>query len=100
MALDGDLFYASGKTKVALQRPTFSVRVEKQVVSISNFKARLWEGSFIAPRTLVYLPSDEEQSAIRNAVRNQGRPIPIDHQQFWRRADGAWCRAMRLAGRR
>ncbi len=73
MALGGDLFYASGKTKVALQRPTFSVRVEKQVVSISNFKAGLWEGSFIAPRTLVYLPSEkkkarfETQFAIKDA---------------------------------
>src|SRR4029077_4500888 len=57
MALGGDLFYASGETKVALQRPTFSVRVEKQVVSISNFKAGLWQGSLIAPRTLVYLAS-------------------------------------------
>ena len=73
MALGGDLFYASGETKVALQRPTFSVRVEKQVVSISNFKAGLWEGSLIAPRTLVYLPSAkkkarfETQFAIKDA---------------------------------
>ena len=73
MALGGDLFYASGETKVALQRPTFSVRVEKQVVSISNFKAGLWEGSLIAPRTLVYLPSEkkkarfETQFAIKDA---------------------------------
>ena len=73
MALGGDLFYASGGTKVALQRPTFSVRVGKQVVSISNFKAGLWEGSLIAPRTLVYLPSAkkkarfETQFAIKDA---------------------------------
>ena len=73
VALGGDLFYASGKTKVALQKPTFSVRVEKQVVSISNFKAGLWEGSLIAPRTLVYLPSGrnkarfETQFAIKDA---------------------------------
>ena len=73
MALGGDLFYASGETNVALQKPTFSVRVEKQVVSISNFKAGLWEGSLIAPRTLVYLPSAkkkarfETQFAIKDA---------------------------------
>ena len=72
-ALGGDLFYASGKTNVALQKPTFSVRIEKQVVSISNFKAGLWEGSLIAPRTLVYLPSGrkkprfETQFAIKDA---------------------------------
>src|SRR6478672_864412 len=50
MALGGDLFYASGETKVALHKPTFSVREEKQVISISAFKAGLWEGSLIAPR--------------------------------------------------
>ncbi len=61
VALGGDLFYVSGKTNVALQKPTFSVRVEKQVVAISNFKAGLWEGSLIAPRTLVYLPSGREK---------------------------------------
>jgi hypothetical protein len=41
MALSGDLFYASGETNVALRQPTFSVREEKQVVSISAFKAGL-----------------------------------------------------------
>ena len=73
VALGGDLVYASGETNVALQKPTFSVRVEKQVVSISDFKAGLWEGSLIAPRTLVYLPSAkkkarfETQFAIKDA---------------------------------
>ena len=73
MALGGDLFYASGETKVALHKPTFSVREEKQVISISGFKAGLWEGSLIAPRTLVYLPSAkkkarfETQFAIKDA---------------------------------
>jgi hypothetical protein len=73
MALGGDLFYASGETNVALRQPTFSVREEKQVVSISAFKAGLWEGSFNAPKTLVYLPSAkkkarfETQFAIKDA---------------------------------
>jgi hypothetical protein len=73
MAVGGDLFYASGETNVALHKPTFSVREEKQVISISAFKAGLWEGSLIAPRTLVYLPSAkkkarfETQFAIKDA---------------------------------
>src|SRR6476660_3890613 len=73
MALGGDLFYASGETKVTLHKPTVSVREEKQVISISAFKAGLWEGSLIAPRTLVYLPSAkkkarfETQFAIKDA---------------------------------
>jgi len=62
VALGGELFYASGKTNVALQKPSFSVRVEKQVVSISNFKAGLWQGSLIAPRTLVYLASGRNKA--------------------------------------
>ena len=73
MALGGDLFYASGETKVALHKPTFSVREEKQVISISAFKAGLWEGSLIAPKMVVYLPSAkkkarfETQFAIKDA---------------------------------
>jgi hypothetical protein len=61
MALGGDLFYASGATKVALRQPTFSVSEEKQVVSVSDLKASLWEGSFDAPKTLVYLPSGKKK---------------------------------------
>src|SRR4029077_19311916 len=34
MALDGDLVYASGETNIALQKPTFSMRVEEQAVTI------------------------------------------------------------------
>ncbi len=60
-ALGGDLVYARGETKIALRQPKFSVRVEKRVVSISDFKAGLWEGSFNAPRTLVYLPSAKKK---------------------------------------
>ena len=68
VALGGDLAYASGETNVALQKPTFSVRVEKQVVSISNFKAGLWEGSLIAPTTLVYLPSAKKKPRFETQV--------------------------------
>ncbi len=68
VALGGDLGYASGETNVALQKPTFSVRVEKQVVSISNFKAGLWEGSLIAPRTLVYLPSAKKKTRFETQI--------------------------------
>ena len=68
VALGGDLFYASGETRVALQKPTFSVRVEKEVVSISNFKAGLWEGSLIAPRMLVYLSSGKKKARFETQI--------------------------------
>ena len=60
-ALDGELVYASGKTNIALKKPTFSVRAEEQVVTISDFKAGLWEGSLAAPRIQVLLPSKEKK---------------------------------------
>ncbi len=68
VALGGDLAYASGKTNVALQKPTFSVRAEKQMVSISAFTAGLWEGSLNAPRTLVYLPSAKKKPRFETQV--------------------------------
>jgi hypothetical protein len=61
VALGGDLGYASGDTNVALRKLAFSVRAEKQGVSISDFKAGLWEGSLSAPRTLVSLPSGRKK---------------------------------------
>ena len=72
VALGGELFYASGKTNVALQKPSFSVRVEKQVVSISNFKAGLWQGSLIAPRTLVYLASGRNKTRFETQFALKG----------------------------
>src|SRR4029077_5641758 len=61
MALDGDLICASGQTNVALQKPTFSVRVEEQAVTISDFKAGLWDGSLDVARLQVHLPSKEKK---------------------------------------
>ena len=61
VALDGDLVYASGETNIALQKPAFAVRVDGQVVSISDFKAGLWDGRLDVPRMQVHLPSAEKQ---------------------------------------
>ena len=100
MALGGDLFYASGETKVALrQTDFFSARREAGGVDLGLQGGPLGGESHRAEDAGLSA-FGEEESAIRNAVRNQGRPTAIDHQQFWRRPDGAWCRAMRLAGRR
>ena len=61
VTLDGDLGYASGDTNVALRKPVFSVRAEKEGLAISDFKAGLWEGSLSVPRTLVSLPSGRKK---------------------------------------
>ena len=100
MALGGDLFYASGETKVALQQTDFfSARREASDIDLGLQGGPLGGESHRAEDAGLSA-FGEEESAIRNAVRNQGRPTAIDHQQFWRRPEGAWCRAMRLAGRR
>src|SRR6478752_1440394 len=61
VALDGDLIYASGQTNIALQKPTFSMRVEEQAVTISDLKAGLWDGSLDVARIRVHLPSKEKK---------------------------------------
>src|SRR4029077_18897586 len=76
MALDGDLIYASGQTNIALQKPTFSVRVEEQAVTISDLKAGLWDGSLDVPRLQVPLASKEkklrfETQLTRDAARSE-----------------------------
>lgn len=71
-ALDGDLVYASGETNVTLQKPAFSVRVEKQSVTISDFKEGLWEGSLNAPRIQIHLPSEEKKLRIETQLTLDG----------------------------
>ena len=61
VALDGELVYARGQTNIALQKPTFSVRVEEQAVTISDFKAGLWDGSLDVPRLQFNLASKEKK---------------------------------------
>jgi len=56
MALDGDLIYASGQTNIALQKPTFSMRVEEQAMTISDLKAGLWDGRLDVARLQAHLP--------------------------------------------
>ena len=99
-ALDGDLVYARGQTNIALQRPTFSVRAEEQVVTISDLKAGLWDGSLDVVRLQVHLPSKEKnlrfeaqltldgvrsQSIIDGLgeARKQPGVVPLDWKGRW-----------------
>jgi hypothetical protein len=61
VALDGELVYASGETNVALQKPKFSVRMDQELVSITNAKASLWEGNLDVSKLQVHLPSKEKK---------------------------------------
>ena len=72
MALDGDLIYASGQTNIALQKPTFSMRVEEQAVTISDLKAGLWDGSLDVARLQVHLPSKEKKLRIETQLTLDG----------------------------
>ena len=68
IALDGELVYASGQTNIALQKPTFSIRVEEQAVTISDLKAGLWDGSLDVARIQVHLPSKEKKLRIETQL--------------------------------
>jgi len=77
-ALDGEFVYASSAIDIALQKPAFSVRMEKQVVSISNLKAGLWEGTVEAPKTLLYLPAAKEKLRFETQLTfNGARPLSV-----------------------
>src|SRR6478672_5479983 len=101
MALDGDLIYASGQTNIALQKPTFSMRVEEQAVAISDLKAGLWDGSLDIARLQVPLASKEKKLRIETQFsldgarsqsiinilgepRKQPRVVPLDWKGAWR----------------
>src|SRR4029077_17509554 len=101
MALDGDLIYASGQTNIALQKPTFSMRVEEQVVTISDFKAGVWEGGLDVARLQVPLPSKEKKLRIETQLtldgvrsqsiinsfsepRKQPAVVPLNWKGAWR----------------
>ena len=101
MALDGDLIYASGQTNIALQKPTFSMRVEEQAVTISDLKAGLWDGSLDVARLQVHLPSKEKKLRIETQLsldgsrlqsiinsfseaRKQPAVVPLNWKGAWR----------------
>ena len=101
MALDGDLIYASGQTNIALQKPTFSMRVEEQAVTISDLKAGLWDGSLDVARLQVPLPSKEKKLRIETQLtldgarsqsiinsfseaRKQPAVVPLNWKGAWR----------------
>src|SRR4249919_2658229 len=71
-ALDGELVYASGETKIALQKPTFSMRVEEQVVTISDLKAGLWDGSLDVARLQVPLASKQKKLRFETQLKLDG----------------------------
>ncbi len=97
--LDGELVYARGQTNIALQKPTFSVRVEEQVATISDLKAGLWDGSLDVARLRVGLPSKEKKLRFEAQLKLDGirlqsiinffgearkeRVIPLDWKGGW-----------------
>lgn len=57
--LDGALVYQAGGRHVALQKPSFALLMEKQVVSLAGFQAGLWGGNLDMPMTKIHLPAAE-----------------------------------------
>ncbi len=60
VALEGDLAYAAGATRVDLQKPAFALHMDAQVVSVATFKAGLWAGNLEIPMTKIILPPTPE----------------------------------------
>src|SRR6185369_15640461 len=76
VALDGDLVYARGQTNIALQKPTFSVRVDEQMVTISDLKAGVWDGSLDVARLQVPLASKEKKLRFETQLKLDGVRLP------------------------
>ena len=100
-ALDGELVYARGQINIALRKPTFSVRVEEQVVTISDLKAGLLDGSLDVARLQVPLASKEKKLRFETQLkldgvrlqsitssfseaRKQPGVVPLDWKGVWR----------------
>ena len=98
MALDGDLIYASGQTNIALQKPTFSMRVEEQAVTISDLKAGLWDGSLDVARLQVHLASKEKKLRFETQLTLNARSQSIINS-FSEARKQPRCRSVELDGR-
>ncbi|MES2661273.1 MAG: hypothetical protein V4689_21820 [Verrucomicrobiota bacterium] len=70
--LDGELVYASEETSIPFQKPAFDLRLEERVVSFTEVKAGLWEGTLDMPVFRIHLPSGKTKSRFeaRFAVEN------------------------------
>jgi hypothetical protein len=72
LALDGDLTYAAGETNVTLRNPACGLGLAGPVLSISAFKAGLWDGDLALPMTRINLPSGDAGAAFETQVSLEG----------------------------
>lgn len=82
VALDGDLAYAAGETRVALRSPAMTLRMDEQVVSVSGFKAGLWDGNLEAPETRIHLPSAEAKPRFETQATLKGARLQSLRKSF------------------
>jgi hypothetical protein len=68
VTLDGELAYASGGMKVALQKPGFTLDVKDGEVVIRGFKAGLWNGALNLPETRLNLPDGSAKPQFQTQV--------------------------------
>jgi hypothetical protein len=68
VALNGNLEYVDGGTRVALQQPAFALQVSEQTVSITGFKAGVWDGNLEIPATKIHFPTAEKSSRFETQV--------------------------------
>ncbi len=78
--LGGDLIYAQGKSRIAIQKPSGLFKVQQGECSFTDLKARLWEGTLNVPVLNVHLPRDKKSSRFETqfAVRDAKLEPVID----------------------
>lgn len=72
ISLTGDVAYARGDTRVALQNPSFALQMDGQVVSVVDFKGSLWEGDLALPATRIHLGSAEAKPRFETQISVSG----------------------------
>lgn len=82
IALDGDLTYAEGKTRVTLQQPGFALGVAKGVVTISEFKTGLWGGNLTLPSSTIQLGESAAGPAFQTQAKLSGASLDAMAKSF------------------
>jgi hypothetical protein len=68
VALAGDVTYAEQQTRVTLHQPRFSLDFAKKVVTLSDFKAGLWDGQLELPATTLHPGEGESKPTFQTRV--------------------------------
>lgn len=72
LALNGSLVLASGSNRVVLQQPAAAFALVSQRLTVSDFRARVWDGELSAPQTQVSLSFGGDKPQFQTELRLRG----------------------------